>query len=101
MAIEIDEENLKKGLLGLLVGLTEVIQEVLEGQALRRMESGRLTQEEVERLGNALMELNQAIQNLKEEHDLGDVVRELRTGLDEVAEGIIDMEGWIERGERS
>ena len=101
MAIEIDEENLKKGLLGLLVGLIEVIQEVLEGQALRRMESGSLAQEEVERLGNALMELNQAIQNLKEEHDLGDVVRELRKGLDEVAEGIIDIEGWIERGERS
>lgn len=51
MPIEIDEENLKSGLLGLVVALVEVIQEVLEREALRRIESGGLKEEEVERLG--------------------------------------------------
>lgn len=103
MAVEIDEDNLKQGLLGLLVALIEVIQEVLEGQALRRMEGGSLTEEEVERLGNALMDLNDAIESLKKEHNLEDAVRELREGLDGIAnealEGMIDPESWPERVE--
>lgn len=102
MAVEIDEDNLKKGLLGLLVALIEVVQEVLEGQALRRMEGGRLSEEEVERLGNALMDLNDAIESLKREHNLENVVRELREGLDSIAkealEGVVNPESWSERG---
>lgn len=102
MAVEIDEDNLKKGLLGLLVALIEVIQEVLEAQALRRMEGGRLSEEEVERLGNALMDLNDAIESLKREHNLENVVRELREGLDSIAkealEGVVNPESWSERG---
>ncbi len=100
MAVEIDEDNLKKGLLGLLVALIEVIQEVLEGQALRRMESGSLTEEEVERLGNALMDLNAAIESLKKEHNLEDAVKELREGLDgivrEALEETINPASWHE-----
>ena len=104
MAVEIDEDNLKKGLLGLLVALIEVVQEVLEGQALRRMEGGRLSEEEVERLGNALIDLNDAIESLKREHNLENVVRELREGLDSIAkdalEGAVNPESWSERAER-
>ncbi len=100
MAVEIDEDNLKKGLLGLLVALIEVIQEVLEGQALRRMESGKLREEEVERLGNALMDLNAAIESLKKEHNLEDAVKELREGLDgivrEALEETINPASWHE-----
>lgn len=103
MAVEIDEDNLKKGLLGLLVALIEIIQEVLEGQALRRMEGGSLTEVEVERLGNALLELNDAIESLKKEHNLEDAVRELREGLDGIVEqalkGTIDPESLSEQVE--
>lgn len=103
MAVEIDEDNLKKGLLGLLVALVEIIQEVLEGQALRRMEGGSLTEVEVERLGNALLELNDAIESLKKEHNLEDGVRELREGLDGIVEqalkGTIDPESLSEQVE--
>ncbi len=101
MAVEIDEDNLKKGLLGLLVTLIEVIQEVLEGQALKRMEGGSLTEEEVERLGSALMDLNDAIESLKKEHNLEDAVRDLRESLDGIAEealeGMINPESWPKR----
>ena len=61
MAIHIDEENLKEGLLGLVVALVEIIEEVLERQAIRRMEGGRLSDEEMERLGDALAELDEAL----------------------------------------
>ena len=53
MAIHIDEENLKEGLLGLVVALVEIIEEVLERQAIRRMEGGRLSDEEMESLHNS------------------------------------------------
>jgi len=85
MAIDIDEDNLKQGLLGLVVALVEIIQEMLEHQALRRMESGRLNESEIERLGNALMELNDALEHIKMENDLEDAVKSVRDGLDSVA----------------
>ncbi len=56
MAINLDEDNLKDGLLGLVVALVEIIQELLERQALRRMESGCLSDAGIERLGEALYE---------------------------------------------
>ena len=89
MAIEIDEYNLKQGLLGLVVALAEVIQEVLEHQALRRMESGRLTDAEVERLGNALIELDEALGLIKRENRIEECVRSVRDGLDQVADEAI------------
>ena len=45
MVIKVDEDNLKQGLLGLVVALVEIIKEALERQALRRIETGRLTAE--------------------------------------------------------
>ena len=89
MTIKIDEDNLKQGLLGLVVALAEVIQEVLEHQALRRMDSGRLTEEEVERLGNALIELDEALERIKRENGIEEGVRSVREGLDQVADKVI------------
>ncbi len=85
MAIEINEDNLKQGLLGLVVALTEIIKEVLEHQALRRMEPGRLTDAEVERLGSALIELDEALERIKRENGIEEGVRSVREGLDRVA----------------
>lgn len=89
MAIEINEDNLKQGLLGLVVALAEIIKEVLEHQALRRMESGRLTEEEVERLGSALIELDEALERIKQENGIEEGVGSVREGLDRVADDVI------------
>jgi len=43
----------------------EVIRKVLEHQAIRRMDSGTLTPEEVERLGLGLLQLNEKMQEMK------------------------------------
>jgi hypothetical protein len=98
--IKVDEENLKEGLLGLVVALVEIIQELLERQALRRMESGRLSDDEAERLGQALMDLRDALERIKADNEIEDAVRSVRDGLDRVADGVIDEfldpERWAE-----
>ncbi len=91
MAINLDEDNLKDGLLGLVVALVEIIQELLERQALRRMESGRLSDTEVERLGVALYELQEALEKIKADNGIEDAVRTVREGLDSTAEDLLDQ----------
>ncbi len=90
MPVNIDEDNLKQGLLGLVVALVEIIQEVLERQAIRRMEGGRLSDQEIERLGMALSDLNEALENIKKDNDLEEAVNSVRDGLDQVADKVID-----------
>ena len=101
MPIKIDENNLKSGLLGLVVALVEVIQEVLEREALRRMESGRLKEEEVDRLGVSLMELDEAIDRIKRENDIEEIVNKLRLELDKVVEDSLDLIANPESGEEA
>jgi hypothetical protein len=90
MAINIDENNLKYGVLGLVIALVEVIRDTLKIQAFKRMESGVLSEEECERLGNALMELDVALEEIKEEQGITESVQAVRDGLDEIVDGVID-----------
>ncbi|SFK30279.1 MULTISPECIES: gas vesicle protein K [Streptomyces] len=90
MAITVDEKSLKQGVLSLVVTLVEVIQEALERQALRRMNGGDLTEEELERLGDALLELDEAVEEIKSDHGITDSVADLHRGLDEVVDDVVD-----------
>lgn len=90
MVVDIDEKNLKHGVLGLVVALTEVIRDALKLQAVRRMEGGSLTDEEVERLGLALSELDQAIEDIKEEQGITESVKAVRDGLDDVVDDVVN-----------
>jgi hypothetical protein len=100
MAINLDEKNLKNGLLGLVVALVEIIQELLERQALRRIEGGSLSDEEVERLGESLCELTESLEKIKKDNDLENSVLSVREGLDEAAdqllEKFINPETWLD-----
>jgi hypothetical protein len=100
MPIKIDEDNLKSGLLGLVVALVEIIQDVLEREAMRRMESGRLKDEEIDRLGKGLMELDAALEHIKKENNLDTIVRSVRADLDKLVEETIDIMANPERWER-
>jgi len=91
MPVKINEDNLKSGLLGLVVALVEVIQEVLEREAIRRVESGSLKEEEIERLGKGLMELEMALKHIKEENGIEDLVKSVRSDLDKIVEETIDV----------
>jgi hypothetical protein len=88
--LRIDEDNLTAGLLTLVVTLVEIIQEALETQAVRRIEGGTLTAEEQERLGNALLQLDEAMAQLKLDHGITDSVAELRRGLDDIVADLVE-----------
>jgi hypothetical protein len=102
MAINIDEKNLKHGVLGLVIALVEVIRDALKLQAVKRMESGRLTDEECERLGKALLDLDIAIEEIKVEQGISESVQAVRDGLDDIVDsvidGIINPQRWLEPG---
>ena len=90
MVLDIDEDNLKQGVLGLVISLLEVIRDVLRLQALKRMESGVLTEEEIERLGKALMDLDVVIDEIKEEQAITETVKSVRDSLDDLVDDVID-----------
>ncbi|MFQ5873395.1 MAG: gas vesicle protein K [Dehalococcoidia bacterium] len=88
--MNIDEKDLKNGVLGLVVALVEIIKETLRLEALRRMEGGSLTDEEVERLGEALMDLDTAIEKIKVEIGITESVKAVRDDLDRLVDDILD-----------
>jgi hypothetical protein len=63
--IEADAEHAEAGLARLALTLIELLRKVLEHQAVRRMDGGTLSAEEIERLGLALLKLNDRMQELK------------------------------------
>ena len=63
--INADPERVEQGLARLVLTVIELLREVLEHQAIRRMDGGTLTDEEVERLGMALLKLNDRMGELK------------------------------------
>jgi hypothetical protein len=90
MVVDIDEKSLKYGVLGLVIALVEIIKDALKLQAIKRMEGGSLTEEEMERLGQALMELDNAIEEIKEEQGIIESVKSVRDGLDEIVDDVLD-----------
>ena len=88
--LELDEKNLKQGVFGLVVALVEIIEESLNLQALKRMDSGILHEEEIERLGTALLDLRGAIEEIKEEQDIAETVRAIRDDLDNIVDDALD-----------
>ena len=63
--INADPERVEQGLARLVLTLIEVVRKVLEHQAVRRMDGGGLSDEEVERLGLTLLRLDQRMQEMK------------------------------------
>jgi len=90
MPIDIDEDNLKHGLLGLVIALVEIIKDAINLQAMKRMEGGSLSEEEMERLGKALMDLDVAIEEMKKEQGVTESVKSVRDGLDSIVDDVLD-----------
>ncbi|MGD0518871.1 MAG: gas vesicle protein K [Thermoguttaceae bacterium] len=70
--IKLNPENVRNGLAQLVLTLVELIRELLERQALRRIEAGTLTEAEIERLGQTFCKLSDEIGRLKEYFGLSD-----------------------------
>lgn len=70
--ISADPEIVENGLAKLVLSIIELVRRLLEKQALRRMDGGNLSEEEIERLGNALMKLEEKMDELKKVFGLTD-----------------------------
>jgi hypothetical protein len=70
--VNADRDGLEKGLAQLVLTLVELLRQLLERQALRRIEGDSLTAEEVERLGETFMLLEERMEELKESFGLED-----------------------------
>lgn len=70
--IEADPETLEKGLAQLVLTIVELLRQLMERQALHRIEGGTLTDDEVERLGRTFLALSERMDELKETFGLTD-----------------------------
>jgi actin-like ATPase involved in cell morphogenesis len=64
--LDASPDDIEAGVSQLVLTLVEFIRQVLEHQAVRRMEGGTLTDEETERLGLALMRLEERLDAVRE-----------------------------------
>lgn len=78
--IEIDPDDVERGLAGLVLGLVELLRQVLERQAVRRMEHGTLSDDEIERVGLALMRLEKKVRDLASHFGLDEEDLRIRLG---------------------
>lgn len=65
-------EEAGRDLLKLVLALVDLIRQLLERQAIRRMEGGNLEEEEVERLGQAFLQMESVMEDLKRQHGFED-----------------------------
>lgn len=68
--IELSPDNIEQGLAKLVLTLIDFLRQLLERQAIRRMEGGTLTDQEIEQMGEALMKLEAKIHQLAEQFGL-------------------------------
>jgi len=68
--VQIDPETVEQDLARLVLGLMAFLRELMELQAIRRMEAGGLTPEQEEKLGTTLMRAEAAIHDLAARFDL-------------------------------
>jgi hypothetical protein len=78
--ISADPEIVENGLAKLVLSIVELVRRLLEKQALRRMDNGTVSDEEIERLGSALMKLEEKMEELKRVFGLSDDDLNLKLG---------------------
>jgi len=70
--VSADPETVERGLAQLVLTLVELLRQLMERQALRRMAEGTLDDDEIERLGRTFMKLAERMDELKAEFGLRD-----------------------------
>jgi hypothetical protein len=78
--INTDQEGLERGLAQLVLTIVELLRQLMERQALRRIDGGALSDEEVERLGSTFMELDKRMEQLRLEFGLDEKDLNLNLG---------------------
>lgn len=78
--VSADPERLEKGLAHLVLTLIELLRQLMERQAIHRIEGGTLAPDEVERLGRTFMALAERMEELKAAFGLQDEELNLNLG---------------------
>src|SRR3954454_5316640 len=68
--LETEPASVERDLFKLVLTIIELVRQLMEKQALRRVEQGDLTSEQIEGLGTGLMHLEEAMDELKSRYDL-------------------------------
>jgi hypothetical protein len=68
--IDADPESVERGLVTLVLTLVELLRQLMERQALRRVEHGDLSDEQVERIGTTLLLLDERMTELRDHFGL-------------------------------
>ena len=68
--IDADPESVERGLVSLVLTIVELLRQLMERQALRRVDQGTLTDEQIEKIGWTLMSLEQKMAELREHFGL-------------------------------
>jgi len=68
--LESDPESVERDLFKLVLTIIELVRQLMEAQALRRVDEGDLTDAQIEGLGVGLMHLEEAMEDLKSRYDL-------------------------------
>jgi hypothetical protein len=71
--VNFEPGQIERSLLKLVLSIVELVRQLMEKQAMRRIEGGGLTGDEVERLGCSLMEVETTIRRLQAQFDIGDL----------------------------
>lgn len=70
--LKLSPDNADSGLAKLVLTLVELIRKLVEKQAMRRVDGGSLTDDEIEKLGETLMKLEIKMEELKKHFNLTD-----------------------------
>jgi hypothetical protein len=68
--LETDPESVERDLFKLVLTIIELVRQLMEAQALRRVDEGDLSDAQVEALGLGLARLEEAMEELKGRYDL-------------------------------
>jgi hypothetical protein len=68
--VNADPDSVERGLAQLVLTIVELLRQIMERQALRRIDGGTLSEDQVERLGRTFMELDRRLEELREEFGL-------------------------------
>lgn len=75
--IELEPGKIEQGLLKLVLAVVELLRQVLEKQAMRRVESGSLGDDDIDRLGLSFMQIESAIKSLQVRFGIDDLNMDL------------------------
>ena len=68
--IDADPESVERGLVSLVLTIVELLRQLMERQALRRVDDGTLTDDQIEKIGWTLMSLEQKMAELRDHFGL-------------------------------